>query len=161
MTLIFYITCYNVNYFVSQPVGLDFTSGSGFCQWVWIWRPHGPDSLLYHVIYYTQPWHKLTDLLMTPWQTHWLTHWQNPDWLNDSLDDWLTDDILPLRLLTTCNLNMVKIVWWQYLIVLFYLTGLAKLVVVNIITKSPAYIWECCKVKWYIHVSRRYNPVYV
>ncbi len=32
----FYITCYNVNYFVSQPVGLDFTSWSGFCQWVWI-----------------------------------------------------------------------------------------------------------------------------
>ncbi len=31
-----YITCYNVNYFVSQPVGLDFASGSGFCQWVWI-----------------------------------------------------------------------------------------------------------------------------
>ncbi len=27
-----YITCYNV----SQSVGLDFTSGSGFCQWVWI-----------------------------------------------------------------------------------------------------------------------------
>ncbi len=26
---IFYISCYNVNYFVSQPVGLDFTSGSG------------------------------------------------------------------------------------------------------------------------------------
>ncbi len=63
-----YITFYNVNYFVSQPVGLDFTSGSGFCQWVWmlpvgldcqwvwIWKPHGPDSLLYHVIY-TQPWH--------------------------------------------------------------------------------------------------------
>ncbi len=52
-----YITCYNVNYFVSQPVGLDFTSGSGFCQWVWIymwvwiWKPHEPDSLLYHVIY--------------------------------------------------------------------------------------------------------------
>ncbi len=23
------ITCYNVNYFVSQPVGLDFASGSG------------------------------------------------------------------------------------------------------------------------------------
>ncbi len=51
------------------PVGLDFTSGSGFCQWVWIlpvgldcqwvwiWQPHWPDSLLYHVIY-TQPWHK-------------------------------------------------------------------------------------------------------
>ncbi len=32
----FYITCYNVNYFVSKPVGLDFTSGSGFYQWVWI-----------------------------------------------------------------------------------------------------------------------------
>ncbi len=31
-----YIRCYNVNYFVSQPVGLDFTSGSGFCQWVCI-----------------------------------------------------------------------------------------------------------------------------
>ncbi len=31
-----YITCYNVNYFVSQPVGLEFTSGSGFYQWVWI-----------------------------------------------------------------------------------------------------------------------------
>ncbi len=58
-----YITCYNVNYFVSQPVGLNFTSRSGFCQWVWIlpvgldcqwvwiWRPHGLDSLLYHVIY--------------------------------------------------------------------------------------------------------------
>ncbi len=30
--------CYNVNYFVSQPVGLDFASGSGYldCQWVWI-----------------------------------------------------------------------------------------------------------------------------
>ncbi len=26
-----YITCYNVNYFVSQPVGLDYTSGPGFC----------------------------------------------------------------------------------------------------------------------------------
>ncbi len=25
-----YITCYNVNYFVSQPVGLDFASGSGY-----------------------------------------------------------------------------------------------------------------------------------
>ncbi len=36
MTLIFYIMCYNVNYFVSQPVGLDFNRGSGFCQWVWI-----------------------------------------------------------------------------------------------------------------------------
>ncbi len=57
----FYITCYNVNYFVSQPVDLDFTSGSGFCQWVWIRKPHGPDSLLYHVIY-TQPWHNNTDL---------------------------------------------------------------------------------------------------
>ncbi len=32
----FDITCYNVNHFVSQPVGLDFTSGSGFYQWVWI-----------------------------------------------------------------------------------------------------------------------------
>ncbi len=31
-----YITYYNVNYFVSHPVGLDFTSGSGFCQWFWI-----------------------------------------------------------------------------------------------------------------------------
>ncbi len=37
-----YSTCYNVNYFVSQPVGLDFARGSGFlpvgldCQWVWI-----------------------------------------------------------------------------------------------------------------------------
>ncbi len=31
-----YITCYNVNYFVSQTVGLDFTRGSGFCQWVLI-----------------------------------------------------------------------------------------------------------------------------
>ncbi len=46
----------------TQPVGLDFTSlygfchGSGFCQWVWIWRPHWQDSLLYHVIY-TQQWH--------------------------------------------------------------------------------------------------------
>ncbi len=72
------MTCYNMNYFVSQPVGLDFTSGSGFCQWVWIlpvgldcqwvwiWKPHGPDCLLYHVIY-TQPWHNgvypfLTDI---------------------------------------------------------------------------------------------------
>ncbi len=65
-----YITCCNVNYFVSQPVGLDFTSGldfvsgSWFCQWVWIfqwvwiWKPHGPNSLLYHVIY-TQPWHNI------------------------------------------------------------------------------------------------------
>ncbi len=63
-----YNMCYNVNNFVSQPMGLDFTSGSGFCQWVWIvpvgldcqwvwiWKPHGPDSLLYHVIY-TQQWH--------------------------------------------------------------------------------------------------------
>ncbi len=46
------------------PVGLDFVSGSGFCpsfwicQWVWIWKPHGPDSLLYHMIY-TQPWHNI------------------------------------------------------------------------------------------------------
>ncbi len=31
-----YIMCYNVNYFVFQSVGLDFTSGSAFCQWVWI-----------------------------------------------------------------------------------------------------------------------------
>ncbi len=49
-----------MNYFASQPVGLDFTSGSGFYQWVWIWKPHGPDSLLYHVIY-TQPWHNPED----------------------------------------------------------------------------------------------------
>ncbi len=61
-----YITCYNVNYFVSQPVvwilpvGLDFVSVSGFCQWVWIEKPHRPDSLLYHLIY-TQPWHKYAD----------------------------------------------------------------------------------------------------
>ncbi len=27
---------YNVNYFVSQPMGLNFTIGSGFCQRVWI-----------------------------------------------------------------------------------------------------------------------------
>ncbi len=54
-----------MNYFVSQPVGLGFTSGSGFlpvgldfATWVWIWKPHAPDSLLYHVIY-TQPWHKI------------------------------------------------------------------------------------------------------
>ncbi len=50
------------------PEGLDFVSGSGFCQWVWmfqwvwIWKPHGPDSLLYHVIY-TQPWHNNLDLV--------------------------------------------------------------------------------------------------
>ncbi len=31
-----YITGYKMNYFVSQPVGLEFTSGSGFCHWVWI-----------------------------------------------------------------------------------------------------------------------------
>ncbi len=40
-----YSTCYNVNYFVSQPVGLDFTSGSGFCQWSgfceWVWIASG------------------------------------------------------------------------------------------------------------------------
>ncbi len=35
------------------PMGLD-------CQWVWIWKPHGPDSLLYHVIY-TQPLHNDED----------------------------------------------------------------------------------------------------
>ncbi len=53
--LFFYITCYNVNYFVSQPVDLDFTNGSGFCQWVWIASRSGyEDSLLYHVIH-TQP----------------------------------------------------------------------------------------------------------
>ncbi len=62
VTLIFYVTCYNVNYFVSQPVGLDFAIGSGFCQWVSTllvgldMKTHGPDSLLYHVIY-TQPLH--------------------------------------------------------------------------------------------------------
>ncbi len=37
-----YITCYNVNYFVSQLVVLDFTSGSGLCQWVRIF-PVGLD----------------------------------------------------------------------------------------------------------------------
>ncbi len=31
-----YIMGYNVNYFVSQPVDLDFTSGSVFCPLVWI-----------------------------------------------------------------------------------------------------------------------------
>ncbi len=31
-----------MNYFVSQPVGLDFNSGSGFCKWVWI-LPMGLD----------------------------------------------------------------------------------------------------------------------
>ncbi len=31
-----YIMCYNVNYFVTQPVALDFASVSGFCQWFWI-----------------------------------------------------------------------------------------------------------------------------
>ncbi len=42
--------CYNVNYFVSQIVDLEFTSGSGFWQWVWIAsgagyaKPNGPDS---------------------------------------------------------------------------------------------------------------------
>ncbi len=36
--------CYNMNYFVSQPVGLDFTSGSGFCQWVWIGSGSGYDN---------------------------------------------------------------------------------------------------------------------
>ncbi len=65
----------------NQSVGLDFNSGSGFCQWVWIcqwawiWKPHGPDSLLYQVIY-TQPWHKTLDkpialylLIMVPFCT--------------------------------------------------------------------------------------------
>ncbi len=27
-------------------------------KWVWIWRPHGPYSMIYQVIY-TQPWHKV------------------------------------------------------------------------------------------------------
>ncbi len=27
-----FITCYNVNYFGSQPVGLDLASGSEYCQ---------------------------------------------------------------------------------------------------------------------------------
>ncbi len=45
------------------PVGVDFASGCGFCQWVWIWKPHRPDSLLYHVIY-TQAWYNEFDLPM-------------------------------------------------------------------------------------------------
>ncbi len=52
------------------PVGLDFASGSGFCQWVWKWRTHGPDSLLYHVIH-TQPWHK--DYF---WEKKWITKYE-------------------------------------------------------------------------------------
>ncbi len=45
--------CYNVNYFVSQPVGLDFASGFGYEN------PMGQtDYLLYHVIH-TQPWHNI------------------------------------------------------------------------------------------------------
>ncbi len=49
---------------------------TGFCQWVWILSvgldfgrgsgyddPHGPDSLLYHVIY-TQPWHNVLYMIM-------------------------------------------------------------------------------------------------
>ncbi len=60
-----------------NPMGLDFISGSGFyqwvwiCQWVWIWKPHGPDSLLYHVIY-TQPWHKCPSALDT-WENKFET----------------------------------------------------------------------------------------
>ncbi len=44
-----YITCYNVNYFVSQPVGLDFASGSRYenlmgqtpCCIMWSTHNHG------------------------------------------------------------------------------------------------------------------------
>ncbi len=54
-----YITCYNANYFVSQPVVLDFTSGSGFYQWVWILQvgldlPVGLDM--------KTPWDRLPDV---------------------------------------------------------------------------------------------------
>ncbi len=50
----FYITYYNVNYFVSQSVGLDFTSESGFCQWIWI-LPVGLDM--------KTPWARLPAIL--------------------------------------------------------------------------------------------------
>ncbi len=66
---------------MSQPVGLDFASASGFCQWVWI-LPVGLDvpvgldmktpwaSLpLYHVIY-TQPCHKGCLTLNDPKDQH-------------------------------------------------------------------------------------------
>ncbi len=64
-TLIFYITCYNGNYFVSQPVSLDFASISEFfqwvwiLQWVWIWKPYGPESLLYYVINIFNGWSRV------------------------------------------------------------------------------------------------------
>ncbi len=48
-----YVMCYNVNYFVSQPVGLDFTSGSGLLVGL---DMKAPWARLYHVTY-TQPWY--------------------------------------------------------------------------------------------------------
>ncbi len=66
------------------PVGLDFVSWSGFCQWVWIcqwvciWKPHGPDSLLYHVIF-TQPWHN-PFLVGTPSVMCYLTKQSTANW---------------------------------------------------------------------------------
>ncbi len=53
-----------VNYFVSQPVGLDiwiFTSGSGFCQWVWI-VPVGLDM--------KTPWDRLPAISCDPTHNH-------------------------------------------------------------------------------------------
>ncbi len=68
---------------MSQPVGLDFTSGSGFCQWVWIASGSG----------YENPMGQTPCCIM--WSTHnhginWLTHWPT-GWLND----WLTDSLTP------------------------------------------------------------------
>ncbi len=62
-------------------VSLDFASGSGFCQrvWiyqsVWIWKPHQPDSLLYHVIY-TQPWHNCVDDWLVAMKVNYIIHLQ-------------------------------------------------------------------------------------
>ncbi len=44
------------------PVGLDFASGSGLPVSLDM-KPHGPDSLLNHVIY-TQPWHNEDELML-------------------------------------------------------------------------------------------------
>ncbi len=66
-----YITCYNANYFVSQPVVLDFTSGSGFYKWVLILLvgvdlPVGLDM--------KTPWARLPDV-SCDLHNHGIIHW--------------------------------------------------------------------------------------
>ncbi len=99
--------CYNVNYFVSQPVGLDFTSGSGFCQWVWI-LPEGLDSLMYHVIY-TQPWHKMVELSL---------HWRSTSQTLEAMS-WVVKDSCRGQVEEVCRIqwlskgNIVLLRWLE------------------------------------------------